>query len=140
MRKLFTLILLIIPFGLFAQVSTGSLSVHIVDENEEGFYNSEIVLKQNERIIGQRTTSAYGNCFFIGLESGQYILYASHIGYCDSEIEFTVLGNNTMHVNGKLYAGCGCRSLRRIINPMIIDNYGTSTTYKTDQILKMPVR
>lgn len=143
MRKLILLILLFVPFGLFAQVSTGSLRVHVVDENGDDFFGVNVAVYHDDQFIKGNATDSNGYCLITGLEPGNYSIRVNFIGYQPFNAQVNIISNITTELESKMkYHSSGCCGCFIIVehSPMITDRFGVSNSYSTDQILKMPVR
>jgi hypothetical protein len=142
MGKLLLLILLSVPLGLFAQVSTGSLSVHVVDENGDDFFGAGIFIYEGERLITGNETDPFGSAVISGLEPGKYTVKICFVGYQWTMCSVEVSSNQITCIDGSLFHhfNCLCDNYNYCQQQFAKDIFTGTTTWTTDQILKMPVR
>lgn len=143
MKKLFTLILLIVPFALFAQVSTGTIKVHVIDENGDDFLGANVAVYQGDKFIKGNASDPFGLATITNLEPGEYILKVSFVGYEYAEAKFKISAVNITYLEIELEPAkeeltkcCfGCD-----FGPPMLEPYGGNTPIRTESIIKMPVR
>ncbi|MFY0673900.1 MAG: carboxypeptidase regulatory-like domain-containing protein [Bacteroidia bacterium] len=143
MKQLILILTLFISVNLFAQVSTGSLQVSVVDENGDVFFGASVAVYDGDRFIKRNATDSNGSCSITGLEPGDYSIRVIFIGYQPFNAQVNIISNITTELESQMeYHSLRCCSCCIIVKhkPMITDYFGVNRPYSTDQILKMPVR
>jgi hypothetical protein len=143
MKKLVTLFFILLPFFGFTQITTGTLKVHVVDENGDDFLGTYVAVFQDDKFIKGNASDPFGFATITNLESGEYILKVSYVGCENAEVKFKISAVNITYLEIELEPAkeeltkcCfGCD-----FGPPMLEPYGGNTPIRTESIIKMPVR
>ncbi|MFY0673901.1 MAG: carboxypeptidase regulatory-like domain-containing protein [Bacteroidia bacterium] len=143
MKKLVILFFILLPFFGFTQITTGTIKVHVFDENGEDFLGTNVAVYQGDKFIKGNASDPFGLATITNLEPGEYILKVSSIGYENAEVKFKISAVNITYLEIELepateeLSRCcfGCN-----FGPPMLEPYGGSTPFRTEKIIKMPVR
>jgi hypothetical protein len=142
MKKLLFFFLILHPFNGFAQITTGTIQIKVIDMDSLEFDSAKVdIFLKNEVFISGRTDSA-GIYKISNLKPERYLIRVSAKNHYIQEITTNVFSSFQSELEIKLnpLSLLPCTISDYWPESMIKDWYGGSTTYKTDQILKMPVR
>jgi iron complex outermembrane receptor protein len=143
MKKLVILFFILLPFFGLTQITTGTLKVHVVDENGEDILGANVLVYQVSKFIKGNASDPFGLATITNLEPGEYILKVSFVGYEYAEAKFKISAVNITYLEIELEPAkeeltkcCfGCD-----FGPQMLEPYGGNTPIRTESIIKMPVR
>ncbi|MFY0673606.1 MAG: TonB-dependent receptor [Bacteroidia bacterium] len=137
------LFLLLSAFSLNAQVQTGTVKVHVVDENGEDFLGANVAIYEGEKFIKGNSTDPFGLATIANIEPGTYSVKISFVGYAPyTQNNVTVGSNNIRSLEVEMQVES--EELNEVIvvaeKPMIDEAYGGMNTKNTEEIGRLPVR
>jgi hypothetical protein len=134
MKNLLLFLFIITFSSSFAQVSTGTLRVHVIDEHGEEILGATVVLNEGERFIKGTSTDPFGMAIISNIEPGEYKVEVRYIGYESVKREVTIASNNIKTIECKLSESSV--ELEEVVvisrRPILESAYGITSTYRSE--------
>ncbi|MFY0673100.1 MAG: carboxypeptidase regulatory-like domain-containing protein [Bacteroidia bacterium] len=142
MKKLLLFLFIFTFTSSIAQLSTGSLKVHVTDEHGEDILGATVVLNEDEKFVKGSSSDPFGLATLCCIEPGNYLVKVSFVGYETYQQTVQINASNINSVNCQLKVNDVMLSevvIEKHRKPIMADAYGISTTRSTE-MSRLPSR
>lgn len=117
-----------------AQLTTGTLKVHVTDEHGEEILGATVVLIEGEKFVKGTSTDPFGLANIPNIEPREYLIEVRFVGYSTFKSHVTIESNNIKTIECRLSESSV--ELEEVVvksrRPILESAYGITSTYRSE--------